>query len=803
MLYVFKTFDISIISYNYKPLNPLNIQAMCDFWCNWNNLTIPSEFKNKLNTNQTKRNIGWVWLGPCGSGKTHIASIWTRKWAEWAELDYGTSVWYVNTAFIHNWDTWLSYLDTWISQKRGKAKNGDYDSWIWFDVCERLVPSQQLDLIQRLREKSADKVGVLWTTSSVFSWIPELLSGCYVWSWYNYLMLPEVQEEWFQKFGKHTKLWDYNSLNYLIPDIKIKQNGTLKSVPHLCKIAWKAIIEKDFPTWVECGNQTELFRIPWNDMLDTIKSIIDENGYPITHSYQEKLRHWWSEGVKLAPLFPRIDSYWHQWNVWGLEGICIFHLNKPNLKKEIATPELNNHYDLVDPRLWLNDLWDREMPKMGNLIIWGPPGGGKTSFVESWIHKWFGNPPDKRWVYYRNSSMEKWNKLFKNELEPFLSSDPFKWGPCPTPGINWRWVVLDEVDQMGLDAQEFLRSQIVHVQNEKIPVFFLLIANERSKLNWALSSKFQIIHWMTPEPNWVKNIFQPAEPCYKRNKELVKSMYHWWLGYQTDLKEEIGVSTRWWEEESGDLRRYKLRCHLGMINEYRVKNVYWLSRGDLLHEFWKEWCSSSTKEEISNNFVLNKIPLWFPAEQKDVYLQYLKGNQNITDIKKYPLPNYAQEVYDALMIRSFHKKILPPNISWIYPMGVCGLKWLNQIWLSFIKIYQKWDIQLNVIDIYDTQHDANWVREVLKTKTRLVSGGDKKGHCWILLNAHLLEEDAQVSLRRLIDDTRNKIVWWFGVCHILNWMEPLRSRAEPLLITPTKEYQWNSQVGLRWIMSNE
>lgn len=746
-------------------------------WGEWEGLSLPRSIIPYLDVNQDKKLNGWVWLGPPGCGKTTLASLWTNKMMEWAGLNPQKNLWYVNLASILSWDTWLNHLEQFVNQKRTPPTRGKYSCWIWFDVCERILPNQQWDLIDKLRDINAKHVGILWTVSSLYSWIPELTTGCQIWSWYDIM----TRELWYEKYDVNTKPWNYFSLNDLRPE---RLDHHFVSLNTICKEAWICLVNHDLRGWVKKGGDMNLFRIPWVDLVETVRSVIIDTGI------HDRLRQWYHEGIKLEVLFPRIGCIWHQWNQWGMIGIRIFS----NLKRQITLPSMNVE-DQIDPRVWLNELWSQETIKMNHLILWGPPGGGKTSFIEQWIHRWFGNPPDKRWVYYRNSSLDKWTKLFRNELEPFLASDPNKWGENPHK-IQWRWVVLDEVDQMNTEAQDFLRSQIAMIQKEKLPVFFLLIANERAKLNWALTAKFQMIHWTTPSPQWISNIF-PIQEDEPKVKIPNHSMYHWWLGAKSNLMREIPVPKRWWREESGDLRRYKIRHEMGALKEVKISKPFWLSRGDLQELFWEMWLEKEMV--IPENDIWEKIPLWIPFHEKNQYMSFILG-ENV-ELPPLRYTQYALEVYYGWILRSYEKGILPPNATWVYPSGIPGIRWIAHIWKQVKEIYKDWHFELMVIDIEQTSRDANFIRDVLKTKTKLTSGGHQRANAWVLLNANLLEEEAQVSLRRLIDDTKNKIIWWFGVNHLRDWMSPLRSRAEPLLITPNGKLK--TQHGTRWAVDEK
>lgn len=750
------------------------------FWTNWNGFLIPKKWQTKLTFFQTKIINGWVWMGPYSSGKTYLAQKWLDRWIQWANVPK-TNVFYINIASIYNWDGFLEQLDQWIVQKRVSSKQGDLDAWIWLDVCERLLVHQQWDLLERFKgdkiEQNWKRIGILWTTSTTQTWIPELLTGVQIWNWYDYISTNEFTNGWYQKMPKQTKPWNYNTFNDLQPIENIKQEQI--SLKTNCRIAWKAMIQQDLKGWVICGKHPELFRIPWTDLMDIMSHILYELPCINNRTLNEKFRVWWNEGIRLTPFFPRITSVWHQWNLWGEIGIRIFH----NMKYFSSFMNVFFHFDIkkdyeINPQTWLSKLWMQPKITMNHLLLWGPPGGGKTSFVEFYIHKWFGNPLNKRWVYYRNSSDEKWFKLFRNELDPFIRMEE-KFSP-----MTWRLVVLDEIDQMNIEEQEYLRSQMVFVQNEKLPIYFLLIANERSKLSWGLLARFQEIHWMTPDIKTIQEIF----PITDDKKIILKpdhSLWYWWME----------KSPRWWKEVSGDLRRYKTYYDLGCFGE-QIQKSKWMSRGDLQDLLWHQWLETDNSSPSCINW--NHIPILFLVSQQNKWYQIGIGKQQLENSI---IPNYVQIIYIEWMKRSFILNSFPPNVTWVCPFGISHSMFVSHIWRQIHIIYKDWIWELYTIDIYDIKEQINWVRDNLKLKIQQILRQPKHGICYFILHAELLNDESQVILRRIIENTKDKILWWFGVENLYKWMEALRSRAEPFLFCSSnhlyKEIQ-NTEQGNRY-----
>jgi hypothetical protein len=381
---------------------------------------------------------------------------------------------------------------------------------------------------------------------------------------------------------------------------------------------------------------------------------------------------------------------------------------------------------------------------MANIFLWGPPGGGKTTFVEYWMRRWFGSIIDPRWVYYRNASEDKWLTLFREELTPFLESDPSRWGDPPCKEAHFRWVVLDEVDQMTTEAQEFLRGQMDKIMLQNLPIYICLIANERGRVLPQLQARFQMFHWAPPSPEWLDKHLKVSRV---KKQVLETGISQWWLQYDNS-KSHLKWPERFWQEESGDLRRFIFRRLVDSKYLRNKKLNHLKSRGDLQFSFWNQY----TNQEITQNF-------WETWDQTP-FLDKIK--------------------WDSRELYYFWEKSLdyPPNTTWVYYGGDHPEKKLLELFQRFDK--NKYEIEQ--FTIWNEHKTASWIREELREQSRKMIKNERK--IWILKNPDDLGEESQICLRRLIDDTKGRIIWWFIITRPFQWMSPLRSRAPLLLLQP-------------------
>lgn len=131
--------------------------------------------------------------------------------------------------------------------------------------------------------------------------------------------------------------------------------------------------------------------------------------------------------------------------------------------KEIFKNMLNNNY-------------------IPNLLLYGPPGSGKTTTIINLINKYQENNKEvnKSLIIHLNASDERGIDIIRNQINNFVNSNCLF-----IKGL--RFVILDEVDYMTKNAQQALKYLL---EDNKNNIRFCLICNYISKIDSALQSLF-------------------------------------------------------------------------------------------------------------------------------------------------------------------------------------------------------------------------------------------------------------------------------------------------------------------------
>jgi replication factor C subunit 3/5 len=161
-------------------------------------------------------------------------------------------------------------------------------------------------------------------------------------------------------------------------------------------------------------------------------------------------------------------------------------INNKNNKNNIPWVEKyrpENFDDIVldnyNKEIFENMLKNNYIP---NLLLYGPPGSGKTTTIINLINKYQenNNEVNKSLIIHLNASDERGIDIIRNQINNFVNSNCLF-----IKGL--RFVILDEVDYMTKNAQQALKYLL---EDNKNSIRFCLICNYISKIDYALQSLF-------------------------------------------------------------------------------------------------------------------------------------------------------------------------------------------------------------------------------------------------------------------------------------------------------------------------
>ena len=165
-----------------------------------------------------------------------------------------------------------------------------------------------------------------------------------------------------------------------------------------------------------------------------------------------------------------------------------------------------------------------------NLLLYGPPGSGKTTTIINLINKYQenNNELNKSLIIHLNASDERGIDIIRNQINNFVNSNClFIKGT--------RFVILDEVDYMTKNAQQALKYLI---EDNKTNIRFCLICNYISKIDHILQSLFVKIKFNELPKKEILNLLLFIKKKEKLNIEndILENLYEY---YKSDVRSMI------------------------------------------------------------------------------------------------------------------------------------------------------------------------------------------------------------------------------------------------------------------------
>lgn len=221
-----------------------------------------------------------------------------------------------------------------------------------------------------------------------------------------------------------------------------------------------------------------------------------------------------------------------------------------------------------------------------NLLLYGPPGSGKTTTIINLINKYQENNKEvnKSLIIHLNASDERGIDIIRNQINNFVNSSCLF-----IKGL--RFVILDEVDYMTKNAQQALKYLL---EDNKNNIRFCLICNYISKIDSALQSLFirikfnelpkkEIIEMLVNIKNNEKLHYQDntLENLYNYYKSDVRSMIN---HLQSKKNDKILINQNYI-----DITKYAKNNNINNFLKYlyNISNNYNIDKKNII----KNYCS--------------------------------------------------------------------------------------------------------------------------------------------------------------------------------------------------------------------
>jgi len=175
-----------------------------------------------------------------------------------------------------------------------------------------------------------------------------------------------------------------------------------------------------------------------------------------------------------------------------------------------------------------------------NYIFYGLPGCGKTSTSFLYVKELYGENFNNH-IFEINASNFRGIKIFKNEINNFI---------CNNNNLD-KTIILDEADNITIDAQHYLFQLIEKSTNLKDNINFIIICNYINKINLKIINKCILLRFKL-----ISNEFLNEKVNDILEKEKIKI---------TSLQKNILI-----KKSNNDFRKCLNNLELIFINNFKI-----------------------------------------------------------------------------------------------------------------------------------------------------------------------------------------------------------------------------------------
>ena len=264
-----------------------------------------------------------------------------------------------------------------------------------------------------------------------------------------------------------------------------------------------------------------------------------------------------------------------------------------------------------------------------NVIIFGPPGSGKTSYVNLLIEQTYKPTDINNNVLYLNASDERGINTIRFKIKEFAKKTVQKL-------YNKKMIVLDESDNLTYDAQTALRRIMERYSNTTL---FIFICNYQSKIIDPICSRCIKISFSKLEHLEMKDAL-----LYIMEKETINDMYKDYLDDIIDISD-------------GDMRKA-----ITTIETFTKMPITYVENTRKLYETSKEMMLNILSIPTSS-YIKSVIELEIPLEDKIEELSIYPLGQIIENIVEFMENDEKYQTPELIFLLSDIDHVKNSNIN--------------------------------------------------------------------------------------------------------------------------------------------